>query len=152
MTKILFVCHGNICRSPMAEFIMKDKIKKMGREGEFYVESAATSSEEIWRGVGNPVYPPARDVLRAHGIDCAGKRARQIVLEDYDNFDLLIAMDENNIRNMRRLWKSDPENKIHLMMEYAGLKRGVADPWYTDDFNTTWDDIELGVTRLLESL
>jgi protein-tyrosine phosphatase len=136
----------------MAEFIMKDKIKKMGREGEFYVESAATSSEEIWRGVGNPVYPPARDVLRAHGIDCAGKRARQIVLEDYDNFDLLIAMDENNIRNMRRLWKSDPENKIHLMMEYAGLKRGVADPWYTGDFNTTWDDIELGVTRLLESL
>ena len=152
MIKILFICHGNICRSPMAEFIMKDKIKKMGREGEFYVESAATSSEEIWRGVGNPVYPPARDVLRAHGIDCAGKRARQIVLEDYDNFDLLIAMDENNIRNMRRLWKSDPENKIHLMMEYAGLKRGVADPWYTDDFNTTWDDIELGVTRLLESL
>ncbi|WP_031556498.1 low molecular weight protein-tyrosine-phosphatase [Lachnospira multipara] len=152
MIKILFICHGNICRSPMAEFIMKDKIKKMGREGEFYVESAATSSEEIWRGVGNPVYPPARDVLRAHGIDCAGKRARQIVLEDYDNFDLLIAMDENNIRNMRRLWKSDPENKIHLMMEYAGLKRGVADPWYTGDFNTTWDDIELGVTRLLESL
>lgn len=152
MIKVLFICHGNICRSPMAEFIMKDKIKKMGREGEFYVESAATSSEEIWRGVGNPVYPPARDVLRAHGIDCAGKRARQIVLEDYDNFDLLIAMDENNIRNMRRLWKSDPENKIHLMMEYAGLKRGVADPWYTGDFNTTWDDIELGVTRLLESL
>ena len=152
MIKILFICHGNICRSPMAEFIMKDKIKKMGREGEFYVESAATSSEEIWRGVGNPVYPPARDVLRAHGIDCAGKRARQIVLEDYDNFDLLIAMDENNIRNMRKLWKSDPENKIHLMMEYAGLKRGVADPWYTGDFNTTWDDIELGVTRLLESL
>ncbi|WP_027437975.1 low molecular weight protein-tyrosine-phosphatase [Lachnospira multipara] len=152
MIKILFICHGNICRSPMAEFIMKDKIKKMGREGEFYVESAATSSEEIWRGVGNPVYPPARDVLRAHGIDCAGKRARQIVLEDYDNFDLLIAMDENNIRNMRRLWESDPENKIHLMMEYAGLKRGVADPWYTGDFNTTWDDIELGVTRLLESL
>ena len=152
MIKILFICHGNICRSPMAEFIMKDKIKKMGREGEFYVESAATSSEEIWRGVGNPVYPPARDVLRAHGIDCAGKRARQIVLEDYDNFDLLIAMDENNIRNMRRLWKSDPENKIHLMMEYAGLKRGVADPWYTGDFNTTWDDIELGETRLLESL
>ena len=116
MIRVLFVCHGNICRSPMAEFIMKDLVKKAGLEQEFHIESAATSTEEI----GNPVYPPARRKLAQHGISCEGKRARQLRREDYGDWDLLIGMDQANIRNMRRICGGDSEGKIHLMMEYAG--------------------------------
>ena len=152
MIKMLFVCHGNICRSPMAEFILKDMVEKMGRADEFYIESAATSTEEIWHGVGNPVYPPARDILAKHGISCEGKRARQVKYEDYDKFDLLIAMDSNNIRNLRKLIPEDTKGKVHLMMEYAGQKRDVADPWYTGNFQKTWDDIYLACGQLLENL
>ncbi len=152
MIKILFICHGNICRSPMAEFILKDMVEKQGRADEFYIESAATSTEEIWRGVGNPVYPPARDILASHGISCEGKRARQVQYEDYDKFDLLIAMDSNNIRNLRKLIPEDTKGKVHLMMEYAGQKRDVADPWYTGNFQKTWDDIYLACGKLLENL
>lgn len=152
MIKILFICHGNICRSPMAEFILKDMVEKQGRADEFYIESAATSTEEIWRGVGNPVYPPARDILAKHGISCEGKRARQVKYEDYDKFDLLIAMDANNLRNMRKLIPEDTKGKVHLMMEYAGQKRDVADPWYTGNFQKTWDDIYLACGKLLENL
>lgn len=152
MIKILFVCHGNICRSPMAEFILKDMVEKQGRADEFYIESAATSTEEIWHGVGNPVYPPARDILAKHGISCEGKRARQVKYEDYDKFDLLIAMDSNNIRNLRKLIPEDTKGKVHLMMEYAGQKRDVADPWYTGNFQKTWDDIYLACGQLLENL
>ncbi|SDN12731.1 low molecular weight protein-tyrosine-phosphatase [Lachnospira pectinoschiza] len=152
MTKILFICHGNICRSPMAEFILKDMVEKQGRVDEFYIESAATSTEEIWRGVGNPVYPPAREILASHGISCKGKRARQVKYEDYDKFDLLIAMDANNLRNMRKLIPEDTKGKVHLMMEYAGQKRDVADPWYTGNFQKTWDDIYLACGKLLENL
>ena len=152
MIKILFICHGNICRSPMAEFILKNMVEKMGRADEFYIESAATSTEEIWHGVGNPVYPPARDILAKHGISCEGKRARQVKYEDYDKFDLLIAMDSNNIRNLRKLIPEDTKGKVHLMMEYAGQKRDVADPWYTGNFQKTWDDIYLACGQLLENL
>lgn len=152
MIKILFICHGNICRSPMAEFILKDMVEKQGRADEFYIESAATSTEEIWHGVGNPVYPPARDILAKHGISCEGKRARQVKYEDYDKFDLLIAMDSNNIRNLRKLIPQDTKGKVHLMMEYAGQKRDVADPWYTGNFQKTWDDIYLACGQLLENL
>ncbi len=152
MIKILFICHGNICRSPMAEFILKDMVEKQGRADEFYIESAATSTEEIWHGVGNPVYPPARDILEKHGISCEGKRARQVKYEDYDKFDLLIAMDSNNIRNLRKLIPEDTKGKVHLMMEYAGQKRDVADPWYTGNFQKTWDDIYLACGQLLENL
>ncbi|WP_027431043.1 low molecular weight protein-tyrosine-phosphatase [Lachnospira multipara] len=152
MIKILFICHGNICRSPMAEFILKDMVEKQGRADEFYIESAATSTEEIWHGVGNPVYPPARDILAKHGITCEGKRARQVKYEDYDKFDLLIAMDSNNIRNLRKLIPEDTEGKVHLMMEYAGQKRDVADPWYTGNFQKTWDDIYLACGQLLKNL
>lgn len=152
MIKILFICHGNICRSPMAEFILKDMVEKQGRVDEFYIESAATSTEEIWHGVGNPVYPPARDILAKHGISCEGKRARQVKYEDYDKFDLLIAMDSNNIRNLRKLIPEDTKGKVHLMMEYAGQKRDVADPWYTGNFQKTWDDIYLACGKLLENL
>ena len=149
MVKILFVCHGNICRSPMAEFIMKDLVKKAGLEQEFHIESAATSTEEI----GNPVYPPARRKLAQHGIDCAGKTARQLTAADYGRFDLLLDMDRANIRNMTRICGGDPQGKIHLLMEYAGHPgREVADPWYTGDFDATWDDVLAGCQGLLRKI
>ena len=147
MTKILFICHGNICRSPMAEFVMKDLVKKAGLEGRFHIESAATSTEEI----GNPVYPPARRKLAEHGIDCAGKRARQLISSDYDRFDLLIGMDRANLRNRRRICGGDPGGKMRLLMDYTGHPGDVADPWYTDDFETTWRDVLAGCRGLLDA-
>ena len=152
MTKILFVCHGNICRSPMAEFIFKDLVRKCGREGEFEVASCATSREEIWNGVGNPVYPPARDELAKHGIACAGKRAVQLAKADYNHYDLLIGMDENNIRNMMRILGADPEGKVCKLMDYTGRGGDVADPWYSDRFDIAYRDIEEGCKALLEHL
>ena len=146
MTKILFVCHGNICRSPMAEFVMKDLVKKAGQESRFHIESAATSTEEI----GNPVYPPARRKLSEHGIDCAGKRARRLTGADYDRYDLLIGMDRANLRNMLRICGGDPGEKMHLLMDYTGRPGDVADPWYTDDFETTWRDVSEGCRGLLD--
>ena len=147
MVKILFICHGNICRSPMAEFVMKDLVKNAGLEKEFLIESAATSTEEI----GNPVYPPARRKLAEHGIDCSGKTARQLQRGDGERYDLLIGMDRANLRNMRRICGGD--GKIHLLMEYAGKPdREVADPWYTGDFEATWQDVLAGCRGLLKSL
>lgn len=149
MIKILFVCHGNICRSPMAEFVMKDLVKKAGREAEFEIASAATSTEEI----GNPVYPPARRELAAHGIGCAGHAARQLRRADYDHYDLLIGMDGANVRNMRRMCGGDPDGKIRLLLDFAGRPgQEVADPWYTGDFTATWRDVEAGCKGLLEQL
>ncbi len=150
MIKILFVCHGNICRSPMAEFVMKDLVKKAGLADRFEIASAATSTEEIWNGVGNPVYPPARQKLAEHGIGCAGKRARQMTKADYAKYDLLIGMDTMNLRNMKRIAGGDPEGKIHLLLEYAGRTDSVADPWYTRDFEATWQDVLEGCSALLE--
>lgn len=144
MKKILFVCHGNICRSPMAEFVLKDVLKKQG--GEAQVASAATSREEV----GNPVYPPAQAILRQHGIDPEGKKARQITSEDYDAYDLLLGMDEANIQNMLRLFSGDPDNKVRLLMDLAGEPRDIADPWYTGDFQQTWEDVNRGCGALLE--
>lgn len=148
MVKILFVCHGNICRSPMGEFVMKDLVKKAGLEEHFSIASAATSTEEI----GNSVYPPARHKLAEHGISCAGKTARQLTKADYQRYDLLVGMDRANIRNMNRICGGDPEGKIHLLLEYAGRTEEVADPWYTGDFEATWQDVLAGCTGLLESL
>ena len=168
MTKILFVCHGNICRSPMAEFVMKDLVKKAGLEDQFHIESAATSTEEI----GNPVYPPARRKLAEHGIDCAGKTARQLRNEDYDQFDFLIGMDKANLRNMCRIISAPRaslrsvalrngacghsyggDSKIYLLMEFAGCPDAeVADPWYTGDFEATWRDVTAGCTGLLQAV
>ena len=149
MIKILFICHGNICRSPLGEFILKDLVEKAGLADRFHIESAATSTEEI----GNPVYPPARRKLAQHGIDCAGKTARQLTAADYGRFDLLLGMDRANIRNMTRICGGDPQGKIHLLMEYAGHPgREVADPWYTGDFDATWDDVLAGCQGLLRKI
>ena len=148
MMKILFVCHGNICRSPMAEFVMKDLVKKAGLEGQFHIESAATSTEEI----GSPVYPPARRKLAEHGIDCTGKTARQLQNSDYDQYDLLIGMDRTNLRNMHRICGVDFAGKLHLLMDYTDRPGDVADPWYTGDFETTWRDALEGCQGLLELL
>ncbi len=144
MIKILFVCHGNICRSPMAEFILKDMVQTRGTAGSFYISSAATSTEEIWNGIGNPVYPPARAKLAEHGIGCAGKRAVQLTRLDYDKYNFLIGMDGANIRNMLRILGGDPEGKVWKMLSFAGLDRDVVDPWYTGDIDTAYRDIELG--------
>ncbi len=146
--KILFVCHGNICRSPMAEFVMKDLVRKAGADERFFIASAATSTEEI----GNPVYPPARCKLAEHGIGCAGKTARQMTAADYREYDLLIGMDSANLRNMRRICGGDPEGKIRLLMDFTDRPGDVADPWYTGDFETTWRDISAGCRGLLEWL
>lgn len=148
MKKILFVCHGNICRSPMAEFVMKHLVKEAGREDEFEIASAATSTEEI----GNSVYPPARRKLAEHGISCAGKTARQLTRRDYDYYDLLIGMDNWNIRNMERMCGGDPEGKIYRLLDFTDRPGEVSDPWYTDNFEATWKDCLEGCTALLRSL
>ena len=149
MKKILFVCHGNICRSPMAEYVMKDLVKKAGLEDQFQIASAATSREEI----GSPVYPPARRKLAEHGISCDGHAARQLRNSDYEEYDLLIGMDRANLRNMYRICGGDFNDKIHLLMEYAGRpEQEVADPWYTGDFDATWRDVLEGCQGLLREL
>ena len=148
MIRIMFVCHGNICRSPMAEFILKDMLKKAGLSSRVSVASSATSTEEIWNGVGNPVYPPAKRELALHGLSCEGKRAVQLTRADYDTYDLLIGMDSANIRNMHRILGGDPHGKIRKLMDYAG-GGDVADPWYTGNFDVTYRDIEAGCRGLL---
>lgn len=148
MMKILFLCHGNICRSPMAEFVMKDMVKKAGLEDEFYIESAAISAEEL----GNPVYPPARKLLAQHGINCSGKVARQMKKYDYDAFDLLIGMDRSNLRGMHRICGGDFEDKMRLLLDYTDRPGNVADPWYTRDFEATWRDVQEGCAGLLKAL
>lgn len=149
ITKILFICHGNICRSPMAEFIFKEMVKKEGLEDRFYVESAAISTEEI----GNPIYPPAKRCLNAHGIPYdTSKTARQITRADYDRFDLIIYMDRMNLRWLRYIIPDDPQNKVKLMMSYTGRDRDVADPWYTGDFETTFRDITEASRMLLKDI
>ena len=146
--RILFVCHGNICRSPMAEFVMKHLVDEAGRNDEFAIASAATSTEEI----GNPVYPPARRKLAEHGIGCEGKTARQMTRADYDRFDLLVGMDEANIRNMRRISGGDPEGKIHQLLDFTDRPGEVADPWYTGNFDATWRDVLEGCQCLLNKI
>ena len=148
MIKILFICHGNICRSPMAEFLMKDLVKQAGLEAQFQIASAATSTEEI----GNPVYPPARRKLAEHGISCAGKTARQMTKQDYREYDLLVGMDHANLKNMARICGSDPEGKLRLLLDYTDRPGEVADPWYTGNFEQTWRDVSAGCRGLLESL
>lgn len=150
--RIMFVCHGNICRSPMAEFIFKDIADKAGVLSEFCVASSATSAEEIWGGVGNPVYPPAREELLRHGISSEGKRAVQLKKSDYDKYDLFIAMDVGNILNIMKIFGSDPYGKVHKLLEYTNEMRDVADPWYSRRFDVAYSDILNGCTALLSEL
>ena len=140
MIKILFVCHGNICRSPMGEYVLKDMVKRRGLEGRFEIDSAAVSREEI----GNPVYPPARRELQKHGVPCDGHAARQVTMADYHHFDRIYYMDRSNARYLARMLPADPE-KIRPL-----LSRDVADPWYTGDFGQTWDDVVEGCEKILE--
>ena len=150
--RILFVCHGNICRSPMAEFIFKDMARKQGISDRLVIASAATSSEEICGERGNPVYPPARAELAAHGIPCDGKYAVQLRPQDYAKYDLLIGMDSANIRNMYRILGGDPEGKIHKMMDYTDRGGDVADPWYSNRFDIAYRDIYDGCVGLMREI
>lgn len=148
MIKILFICHGNICRSPMAEFVMKDIVNKAGMSEKFHIASCATSTEEI----GNPVHYGTKRKLAEVGISCEGKRAVQLTKKDYDEYDMLIAMDEMNIRNIMRIIKSDPKNKVSLLLAHSDENRSIADPWYTGNFDNTYNDILKGCTALFEEL
>ena len=152
MKNILFVCHGNICRSPMAEFIFKNMLAQRGLSDAFTVASAATSTEEIYNGRGNPVYPPAHRKLMEHGIDPSGKTARQMTRADYEHYDLLICMDASNLRNMERICGGDPDGKMKMLLDYTDRPGSVADPWYTGDFEATWRDVEAGCTGLFRAL
>ena len=149
---ILFVCHGNICRSPMAEFVLKDMVRRRGLEEQFHIESRATSSEEIWGGRGNPVYPPARRMLAKHGISCDGKEAQRLTRADYEDYDYIIGMDQENLRGMMRILGSDPAGKVSLLLDHTDRPGSVADPWYTGDFESTWRDVEEGCTGLLKEI
>lgn len=148
MIKILFVCHGNICRSPMAEFVMKRLVRERGIERDFIIESAATSREEL----GNPVYPPARRMLARHGISCSGKTAVQMTKSDYDKYDYLVAMDSMNVRNIMRIIGSDTKSKVSMLLDFTDHPRSVADPWYTGDFDSTYSDVTEGCQALLNTI
>ena len=148
MIRILFVCHGNICRSPMAELVMKDLVRRRGLAGGYEIASAATSREEI----GNPIYPPARRKLAAHGIPLEDHRARQMTPADYDRYDWIVAMDRANLRNIRRIIGGDPHGKVRLLLDFADRPgEEVADPWYTGDFDAAWQDVIRGCGGLLEA-
>lgn len=148
MVKILFICHGNICRSPMAECVLKNMVAQSGRSSEFYIDSAATSQEEI----GNPIYPPAIRKLKEEGIPLSGHRAVQMTREDYDKYDLLLAADSANLRDMRRIAGGDPQGKIRRLLDYTSRPRDIADPWYTGNFDVTYNDIVEGCQGLLDWL
>ena len=148
MTKILFVCLGNICRSTMAEYVMKHLVREAGMEGEFYIDSAATSTEEI----GNPVHHGTRRKLAQMGIPCGDHRARQVTWKNYQEFDYIIGMDHSNIRNLRRMLNDDPDGKISMMLDYTNRPGEVADPWYTGDFDSTYRDVLEGCEGLLKRL
>ena len=159
MIKVLFVCHGNICRSPISEYVLKNMVEKRGLTDAFEIASAATSTEEIWNGKGNPIYPPAQAELRRHGIgetaytNFSGKRARQVTKQDYQYYDYLLCADSNNIRNTLRITGPDKEGKVKLLLDFTDRPgRSIADPWYTGGFEETYRDVYEGCTALLEAL
>lgn len=148
MIRILMVCHGNICRSPMAEFVFRHMVKERGMGDKFHIASCATSTEEI----GNPVHQGTREKLRQHGISTEGKYAVQLRKKDYDNYDYLLGMDTWNIRNILRIVKSDPENKVYRLLDFSKEPRDIADPWYTGNFDVTYNDIVEGCQAFLNYL
>ena len=148
MKRIMFVCHGNICRSPMAELVFRKMVKDRGLDNDFVISSSATSTEEI----GNPVYPPARRELMSHGISSDGKYSVQLTRADYERYDLLVGMDSANIRNMHRMLGGDPDSKIRKLLDYTERGGDVADPWYTGDFRATYRDVYDGCEALLEKI
>ena len=150
--KILFVCHGNICRSPMAEYLLKDIVKKSGIATQFHIQSCATSTEEIWNGVGNPVHPGTKQKLAEAGISCDDKRAVQLKKSDYKEYDYLICMDSQNVRNAERICGKDRDGKIYRLLDFTEEKRDVADPWYTGNFDKTYEDILKGLEAFLDYL
>lgn len=152
MKRVMFVCHGNICRSPMAEFIFKNMVRERGLEDQFVIASSATSTEEIWNGRGNPVYPPAREELALHGIPCEGKRAVQLQKSDGEKYDLFVGMDSANIRNMHRILGAEHAHKIVKLMDFTSRGGDVADPWYSDRFDVAYRDIFDGCAALLTRL
>ncbi len=150
--RILFVCHGNICRSPTAEIVFKDMLKKRGLENEFTVSSSATSDCEIHNGIGDLVYPPAAEEMARRGYDCTGKRSKQLTREEYDGFELVIVMDERNVRDLYDLLGGDPEHKVHKLMSYTSRPGDVSDPWFSREFDVAFDDIYEGCAALLDYL
>ena len=152
MLKICFVCHGNICRSPMAEFLFKRILEEHGRTEDFQISSKATSSEEIYHGQGNPVYPPVREILEGLGMDCSKKRACQLQKEDYENYDYFIGMDERNRENMRRILGGDLKGKVSLLGDYTDHPHPIADPWYSGEFQACYEDILEGCRGLWEQI
>ena len=146
--KVLFICHGNICRSTMAEYVMKDLVKKVNLESSFYIDSAGTSNEEE----GNPVHYGTQNKLREEGIPCGNHRARQMTRRDYEEYDYLIGMEQWNIRNINRIIRKDPEHKVHLLLEYSNQPRDIADPWYTGNFDATYADVKEGCEAFLQYL
>lgn len=159
MIKVLFICYGNICRSPISEFVLKDMVEKLGISDKFEIASVATSTEEIWGGRGNPVYPPAQKVLKEHGIgktaytDFSAKRARQVTKQDYEYYDYLLCADTANVRETMRITGPDTQDKIHLLLDYAGRNgQSIADPWYTRNFDETYRDVCQGCEGFLAYL
>ena len=152
MIKVLFICHGNICRSPMAEFLLKDLVTQQSIVHQFHIQSAATSTEEIWNGIGNPVHEETKKQLQKHGISCEGKRAVQVKKSDYGEYDYLICMDNMNLRNLARICGPDKDNKVYRLLDFTDEKRDVADPWYTGNFEKTYEDIMLGLEGFLQHL
>ena len=152
MIKVMFVCHGNICRSPMAEMILKEMVRKRGLADRFMIASSATSTEEIWGNTGSPVYPPARAILREKGIPCENRHAVQIRTSDYAAYDYIIAMEQFNLRNMRHIIGSDPDRKVFRMLDFTEAPRDVSDPWYSGDFESAYNDISCGCAAFLDYL
>lgn len=146
--RIMFICHGNICRSPMAEFILKDLVHQLGKDKDFFIASSATSSEEIWSGIGNPIYPPAQRELRCHNIPFTDHRATKLLQCDYEKYDLFICMDSANVHNAKKILNGDSDNKVEKLL---GTK-DISDPWYSGDFSTTFTEIEQGCKTLLKRL
>lgn len=152
MYKIMFVCHGNICRSPMAEFLFRDMVEKAGRSAEFEIASSAVSEEEIWNGIGNPVYPPVKKLLSDLGISCAGKRAQLLTRADGEKYDLILCMDGSNLRRAKAIVGEKYADKCQKLLSFAGEKGDVADPWYTRDFGATYQDVYKSLQGLLENV